>query len=347
MSENDEIENKEKKNKKGFGVSFKNQVSGFAAGGIPLFFTMVLSFLVMGVVAVAIFFAAVQGEEKVMVPAVVGKSLTTALLEMQQKALYPELILRYSDVPGQQGIVLEQDPIAGSIVKAYRTIKITVSRGMQLDRMENYVGKQIDPVQEKLQLLFNDNSQLIKIASPVYQKDSSPLGTIIAQYPTEGTLLDEDIKIQLIVSSGNQDVMVQTPNIVGMSLQQVYSVMESNQVIFDFSMTENASIQEASVSSQDNTASQLPSFTRINATIAFPSQNVEGEYVYGIFSYKLTEYPYPVPLHLESIDNDGNTTEIVSFSHPGKDVYIPYKVKKGSVLSLYMMDSLITQQQVN
>ena len=46
-------------------------------------------------------------------------------------------------------------------------------------------------------------------------------------------------------------------------------------------------------------------------------------------------------------DAEGNTKEIATISHPGKAVQIPYIVTKGSVITLYAMDSTVTQQTVN
>lgn len=47
---------------------------------------------------------------------------------MQVKELYPKIQLRYSDVPGDKGMILEQNPVAGTIVKASRRIDLVVSR---------------------------------------------------------------------------------------------------------------------------------------------------------------------------------------------------------------------------
>ena len=86
----------------------RSQTEGLAYGGKPLFFTMILTFLVTVIACIAVFFASLQGEEKVMVPDVVGKSLTTALLEMQQKELEGiELLAR--------AICLELDHLDGKL----------------------------------------------------------------------------------------------------------------------------------------------------------------------------------------------------------------------------------------
>jgi hypothetical protein len=85
---------------------------------VPLYICVcVAAFLIVVMAAVATFFATVKGPEQVLVPNVVGKQLEDALLEMQVKELYPKINLRYSDVPGDEGAILEQSPAAGAIVK--------------------------------------------------------------------------------------------------------------------------------------------------------------------------------------------------------------------------------------
>src|SRR5574344_1208263 len=121
-------------------MNYQDQMSNLKDGGKPLILTVVVTFLVMIIVCLAVFFSYVKGDEEVMVPNVVGKDLETALLEMQAKELYAKIQLKYSDVPGDEGTILNQNPHAGAIVKAYRRITLTVSSGAVIDIVENYIG---------------------------------------------------------------------------------------------------------------------------------------------------------------------------------------------------------------
>ena len=346
-------EKAKKKDKKSKGLSMERPANRFASGGYPLFLTMILCFLAMGITAVAVFFSFLRGAERVMVPSVVGKPLFAALQEMQQKELYPKITLKYSDLPGEEGKVLEQDPAAGSIVKAYRQVNLTISRGIALDYMEDYVGQNIESVQEKLQYLFNEKEQAVRLSPVVLQKSEMPEGTVIAQFPPKGTMLD-DLRIQLIASSGTKDVTTEVPDFEGMTLQQVLEKMSTTQLVLDFSSTTATGAKEASVISQSGSAmpgSNVPLFSHIEVKMSFPMPEVpeeedKRELVYGVFTHKLQEYPFPIPVHLECSDNEGNVTEIADFSHPGGEISIPYKAYKGDILSLYVMDSIITQQKI-
>jgi len=94
------------------------------------FLVVVLALIFMFALCWIVFFITVRGPEQVMVPNVEGKELTTALLELQAKELYPKIQLKYTDNPDDAGKILNQNPESGAIVKAGRRINLTVSRLM-------------------------------------------------------------------------------------------------------------------------------------------------------------------------------------------------------------------------
>ena len=60
----------------------------------------------VALIATAVFFLFVRGAEQTMVPDVRGKDLIQALLELQQKELYPRIQLRYSGAVADKGKIL-------------------------------------------------------------------------------------------------------------------------------------------------------------------------------------------------------------------------------------------------
>lgn len=338
-------EKKEKKERRPgrFGTSFKTLLENVGSGGWVLFLTIFLSLFIMVMVAMAVFFYSVQGEEQVMMPSVKGKPLTTAILELQTKELYPKINLRYSDLPGEEGTILDQDPAPGSIIKAYRSVTLTVSRGIYRESLENYVGKDADSVLQTLQGLTNDVTHM-EIAPIVYQKSTSPKGQILAQYPAPKTPLDRT-KVYLVVSSGNESVRTTVPNIKGMNVQQLLAQMAKSPLIFDFTSVDSAD-GNAVVTSVEKSGEEIDVYSRVSAEIALPAPSEENNSVYGIFKYTMTTYPYPVNVRLESSDSSGNLTVLLDFAHPGGDISIPYMVKKNSVLTLYVRDQVATRQTI-
>ncbi|MDR2097387.1 MAG: PASTA domain-containing protein, partial [Spirochaetaceae bacterium] len=155
----------------------------------------------VSVIAIAVFFLTVRGAEQTMVPEILGKDLVEALLELQQKELYPRIELRYSGSVADKGRILEQDPRAGSIVKAGRRIRLVVSQGPVVSKVENYVGRGVDDVREELQTLFAANSQpLITVKEPIlYQYSAQAAGTILEQNPAPGTGIFAPVQLEFVV----------------------------------------------------------------------------------------------------------------------------------------------------
>lgn len=314
-----------------------------------LIITCVAAFLVMFLVAILVFFKNVEGPEKVLVPNVVGKQLEDALLEMQAKELYPKINLRYSDVPGDEGAILEQSPQAGAIVKGYSRVSLVVSRGVVVDKVDDYVGMNIDDLQLKLQTLFAGQTKpLIVLGNPKYKPDLSEAGTILEQEPPAGTSISEPVTVELVVSRGPNYENTRPPKVVGQSVNDLLQTITRSKVVFDIKShiaLDNEKIGTV-VSQQTFDSEFVPNYSRVEIEMAMPDKPVNDN-VYGIFEAKLADYPYPVPMKLEAVPEEGNSYTILSFSHPGGNVTIPYAVPKGTELVLYVVEKVASRQTVN
>lgn len=346
----------------------KNEFQGELQKNIRAFVLYTLAvFLLMVIAALAVFFFANKGEEHVLVPDVTGKSLTRALLEMQEKELYPKLQLRYSDLPGEAGQVLSQSPNAGSIVKAGRRVTLVVSRGVVIDHVGKYVGTNIDTVKTKLDMLYGGvDAPPITIAEPVFKLDSSPIGTILEQEPPEGTPITQGVELHFIVSKGASESLVSVPNFLGKTIAQISEEMGKVNLLFDFqSHIANADETPGTVVSQSLAAeSETAEFSQITLDIALPASdaifsgdmivgNVRGRdeaetagmrmdtfsnASYGIFSTDISYYPIAVPVKVDAYPPEGSPFTIASFNHIGGTVSLPYSVPHGTVLTLSVLN---------
>lgn len=320
-------------------VQFNGRLDDLRSGGKTVVITVLLAFVIMTASCLAVFFMAVQGAEKVLVPDVTGKSLTDALLELQAKELYPKILLKYSELPGDKGTILEQNPVSGAIVKAYRRVNLTVSRGIPIDYIEDYSGKNVDEVLNTLEFLFSGNDSLVQLSPPVYQKSEFPAGTILAQYPEAGAPVSEKINLQFVVSSGTEIPKTEVPNIEGLSIKQLLSKLGEYKVVFDFAVEEDSkSPAEGIISDEEKPSSQVEVFSRVKATLKVLPASEKAKTAQGIFSAELPEYPYPVPVKLDSQDQNGKLVTLAEFCHPGKHFTVPYDVKKNTTLILYVLD---------
>jgi len=326
--------------------SFKNHISNLSYGGGTLLFVILATFVVVGITCVAVFLASVQGAEKVMVPNVVGKPLTTALFEMQEKELYPQIQMRYSDVPGESGLVLEQNPKSGAIVKAYRRVTLTVSRGVPTSRLGDYVGLNVDVVKSDIEREFSGERPLISVKKPSFQASNEAYGTIIAQFPAANYAISEPTDVYFVVSTGNIGVTTSVPDIKGKTIEQVLKEFDSYNVVFDFTAHDAEANEKAGTVTSVTLPKEktVPFYTRIPAEIAIARTE---KAVPGVFSVSLDEYPYNVSMKLEATDSEGKTTVLTKFNHSGKNLTIPYVVKPDTTLRLYVLDELAAELFVN
>ena len=340
------LKNKKKPN---LTLKFSESYEKFQAS-IPAFLAICLcAFALMCFAAFAIFFMNVKGPEKVLVPNVVGKNLEDALLEMQIKELYPKISLRYSDVPGDEGTILGQSPDAGAIVKGYSRVSLVVSRGVIVDKVDEYIGMNIEDVRMKLQTLFAGQTKpLIVLAEPEYKPDAADAGTILEQDPPAGTKISEPVTVQLVVSRGPNFENTKAPYLIGQSVNDLLQTITRSKLIFDITShkTEGDEKPGTVVSQQSFDSEYIPNYTRVSVEMSLPS----GEYndnMYGIYTEKLIDYPYPVAMELKAYPQDGNPYTIVSFNHPGGDVTIPYAVPKGTTLEFSVVGKVYSKKTVN
>ncbi|MDE7383525.1 MAG: PASTA domain-containing protein, partial [Treponemataceae bacterium] len=221
--------------KKTWSISAKSLLVKLQESGKVLGLLVLLAIIVMVFACFAIFALNVKGPEEVMVPEVRGKELAQALIEMQTKELYPKITLRYSDMPGDEGTILDQDPASGTIVKGYSRVSLVVSRGVVVDHIENYVGMNFDSLKMHLQTLFAGSVRpLIVLANPIYKADISEAGTILEQNPPAGTEISDPVTVKLVVSRGPNFDNTRVPHLVGLSLDEMISLASRSKLIFDF-----------------------------------------------------------------------------------------------------------------
>ena len=319
---------------------------------VPLYIGVAIaSFVVVVMAAVATFFLSVKGPEQVLVPNVVGKQLEDALLEMQVKELYPKINLRYSDVPGDEGSILEQNPPAGAIVKGYSRVSLVVSRGVVVDKLGNYVGQNYDDVVLSLQTLFAGQTKpLIVLGTPQYKPDLSDAGTILEQDPPEGTEISEPVTVKLVVSRGPNYENTKAPYVIGQSINDLLQTIARSKIVFDITSHPAADGEKAGtvVSQQTFDSEFVPNYTRVSVEMALEEKpSKKDDNVQGIFTDNVANYPYPVPMKLVAVPSEGDSYTILSFVHPGGQVTIPYSVPKGTTLVLYIVDKESSKQQIN
>ena len=312
--------------------------------------TIVITSLVMLIVFIAVstlvFFISLKSAEQVMVPNVVGKDLPEALLDLQARELYPRIQLRYSQKADEKGLILEQDPSPGAIVKGGKRIELVVSQGTVIDTVQNYIGENIEDVQNRIRELFTSGSrQYLQIKQPYLTKYSAePAGTILEQEPAAGTPISNNMELTFVVSKGTQAETTQVPDMAGADLKKIYQVMQRAAVTFAFTAGSTTgtdiTVQQQSAAAQ----SGVPVFSPVTLTVSLP-ESADGM-VSGILKTTLAEFPYPFTVSLYAAYPNGDKDLLTSFRHPGGACSVPYTVPEGTKLSLEVLNKEVYTETV-
>jgi beta-lactam-binding protein with PASTA domain len=302
-----------------------------------------------GLIALAVFFFAIHGEEETMVPDLRGKTLTDALLELQVKELYPRIQLRYTQSSADKGLILEQDPQAGSIVKAGRRINLVIGQGMIINTVGNYKGRNIDEVRIDLLALFASSGvPLLTLKEPfLYEYADEPAGTILRQNPESGTAIADPVALELVVSRGPADAAIRLPTFTGLSLEAALEEVGRSSINFTFAVRaarENEA-PETIVAQHPPAQSQVPSNTLVTLTLSAPAALRAGE-VFRVFTYPVSRNPYPLATRLEALLPSGERRRLISTPYAGGEFAVPYRLPIGSVLILSIVDREIHREIV-
>jgi beta-lactam-binding protein with PASTA domain len=299
-------------------------------------------FAFAAVLAVAVFFLSVRGAEEVMVPDVQNKELTAALIELQNKELYPRVQLRFSQSAADKGLILEQDPRAGAIVKAGRRIRLVVSQGVLISAVGFYVGRNIEDVRSELRALFGGSDvPLISIKEPVlHQYSVEPPGAILEQSPAPGTGIADRTEISLVVSRGPDAETLQMPALIGLTTEDALPAISASNIRYEFSLRQAASPAAAgTVVAQDPAAGDAMPADRVAQIVVAapaPADLKDGE-VCALFSRALPENPYPMQTALDAILPSGARQTLSSVHFKGGLFTHPYRLPKGSILILSLL----------
>ena len=330
-------------------------IESYVANHLRLFLSMAAGLLVfVGIVAATVFFINVRGTERTMVPDVIGQDLTAALLELQVKELYPRINLRYSQSSADKGLILEQNPQPGTIVKAGRRIQLVVSQGVMVNTIENYVGRNLDEVRMDLQTLTASQGTgtdlpRITIKEPLmFIFSIEPAGTVLQQRPEPGTAYSGTTALELIVSRGSENTMTNVPALIGLSLEDALEQIGRAGIDFEFSLRQGQTGETpGTVVSQNPPADTIvASSTRVALVYAAPEKLPENQ-VLGLFTYDMAKNPYPLLITLDSVLPGGTRQRLLSVQYPGGRLTVPYIQPAGSVLVLSMLNREIHRETVS
>jgi beta-lactam-binding protein with PASTA domain len=334
----------------------KNIREWFEAGDDPekRYFRILLAcsvglVLLMVLIGLITFILSLKVSEQTMVPDVTGLELSNAIVELQDKALYPVLQMVQSSETGDKGTVLAQDPGASTLLKVGSRVVIKVSRGAVIEKLDNYVGWNIDDLETHLSTLVSVYGPLLRISKPVirvFDDDTTP-GTILQQKPAPGTELTSLTDLVLVVSKGPEGATFAVKDYAGMRYTKAVAELASSETPFLISSRAPKKGEKAGVivSQTPSVESLVPIGTLVQLTMTDPD-DVPSDSIFGILQKTLPTYPVPVDLLVESIAPSGEKRVLLTTKHSGGVLTIPFVEEKDTVIVVSVNGAEVAREQV-
>ncbi len=154
----------------------------------------------------------------VIVPDIINRSLTEAYGILKSSGLNIEVSgLEYSSaIPA--GNIISQEPIGGSKVKQGRSIKVTVSKGIELINVPNIIGQDLNNARKTLESVGLKIGDIRETPSR-----TSPDGIVISQNPKYGSITSKNSLVAVEISRHLQSNM---PRLVGKPFEDVEKILK-------------------------------------------------------------------------------------------------------------------------
>ena len=164
------------------------------------------------------------------VPDVVGMTRPVAGDYMKQAklSLDPNASYQFSDTIEKDHII-DQDPKAGASVKVGRTIKVVVSKGLDIAKFPDVTTGQMS--KENAVNLINNAGFTATPTFDTKPSDTVPKGFVIAQNPLPNTNWPKSGQILLTISDGGPEQTIYMPNVIGQTATEAKKVLDDNNLV--------------------------------------------------------------------------------------------------------------------
>ena len=307
---------------------------------IGLFGTMIL-------IGIIVFFANLKGNEKIIVPNVTTTEsnkidIIDAIIKLQDKYLNVKIQEKHSSKYAR-GIVIDQKPSPGAVVKAGRRITLIVSKGPVITKIDDYRGKRLGWLRSELRSKFASEEQvLIEIREPVIYEyhETIEKDMIIDQKPGPGTPVYENrvTPLDLVVSKGPMGQEVLADHYVGKHYTNVMRILSAEDIPFVFEIsTEEHNVRQGTVVTQKPEPGEvITPLVPVRLSIT-PVNELKDDEMFDIFNYIVEKYPIPVDIKIIA-QYQGEGKELLSIKHEGGKISFPYVVKSGTEIIVYVLD---------
>ncbi|HEU4566184.1 MAG TPA: PASTA domain-containing protein [Gemmatimonadaceae bacterium] len=191
---------------------------GLARRSIPYAITAASGFLLAYlIIAIFVFPSSILPTDR-KVPNVVGMTYDDATRELDRSGFRPATRERRYHASAPEGMVLEQEPVAGAVEGKGATVSLDVSRGQRMAEVPQVSGMTVTQAQAALE------SVGFEVGNVTRRDSEEPRGQVIAVEPREGTRVPVPATVTLVVSGGPTTIAV--PDVTGQSGSEAQSLLQ-------------------------------------------------------------------------------------------------------------------------
>ncbi|MFQ9979794.1 MAG: Stk1 family PASTA domain-containing Ser/Thr kinase [Finegoldia magna] len=183
---------------------------------------IILAFLVFVAVILGKKYINKNKQDLVIVPALTGLTENDALNKAKASNLIAVVSEYKTENSVEPGKVLEQTPESSSEVKKGTIIKLVVSKGEEQVSVPNLSNMTIENAKIQLNKLGLEIGEITKENS-----DNFEVGKIMKQHPEAGTSIGKDSKIDLVISLGKKEELVEMVDLMGSDISQAINKLKS------------------------------------------------------------------------------------------------------------------------
>lgn len=319
-----------------------------------IWYSTIGSVFIMIFVSWTIFILLTFTKNNVKVPIIEGDNIYTALNKLYEKRLIAKTITQFSDEI-DSGIVFDQNPKQGYIVKKGRIVSFTVSLGKKDSALPDFRGFNLFELEDSLYKKFNSKVPF-EIENPVYEYNSEvEKGRIIKQMPKDGIPVNNVKKLKVWISNGpKQEGALVLKNYTGKHIEEVSKELSDLEIFFncDFDLVAKRDDDMIITSQSIGEGKLLSEILEEQKVIVFRvNKYLEKEDKDDFKGTYLLDLPKkPIPYLLEIKIQHGNSREkIIKKLNTKGGVSFPvlYYAKKESKLQVYIDNKLYKTINLN
>ena len=302
--------------------------------------------LVAGISAYLTLALIIKSEDTVIVPSLEGKDVVYALellteLELNTKVKGSEYT---ADIP--KNYVVFQEPQPGAEIKKGRDVKIILSKGPKTVSMPNLLDLSVQQANIILEEYGICQGELSRTYNKKVEKDH-----IIAQVPSQGTMISRGGCVDLLISMGVQSKAFKMPDLIGLTLEDALQSIEKVKLVigeikssYHKNKPRDIIVKQAPTSGHRVIAASPVSLLINRESKKERPDRPYGQYTASLFSYRLDNGFLKRRIRV-SLNSAGFTNDLFDdYVKAGEEIWLLIPRDSEATLFLYENDKLIKTQ---